>query len=269
MSVFGNLADMSLTDLLPVLGRSAGVFRVCKGTGERRYYLHLRDGLLTAMLVDELSVSDLFEVRNHMVEISSLSHGEFEFQKKDTASLRSDFGLSLEMLTLLSVAAVQELDTFRPQFPSPKTVFQMSRSRDIWLKSDLQEFWDVSSLLLSKGANAEQISRSTGIFLDQCLFSLYQLRAIGMIVPMRAFQTEQTPQVVSDAPNKDTVHFPIIGSPFRFKPQTEEPEIIVNTSLFTREPEGDLSRISAQRVDLSLVKKMLNSIQLMFNTINL
>ena len=260
MAIFGDLSEMSLAELLPVLSRGTGQFIVWSEAGQRHYDLHIRDGVLISISINSECTQDIFQVRNQVVELVTLRRGEFEFRKTTPAALRSDFALSLEVLVLLGVAAANEIDSFRPHFPSPETIFVAQANDQVWLKTDLQEFWDSARSLLEVGASATQISNATGVFLDQVLFFLYQLRATGLVVPVRAFDARR-PRF----PLPHGVSRPVPNTPPRLIGHYVEPEITLNPDLAISEKGGSLKKVRIARMERGLLSRMLNGLQVMFS----
>lgn len=190
MAIFGNLADMALPDVLTMVGRGTGRFMLTNTSSRHDYELHLDKGMLNALLVDSDPVQDIFQLRNRMTELLNLSGGEFEFDKLPAAFLLSHYALSIDMLLLSALSALDEVAAYRPHLPDSQTVFLIQPSKEAWLEGDLLEFWECSNHLLAQGASAEKIAEQTSLFTDHVLLCLYKLRTTGLIAPVRAFQSK-------------------------------------------------------------------------------
>jgi len=200
MAIFGNLSEMPLADVFAMVGRYTGRVTIWNTPTEHYYELHIDEGALTALLVNQESIQDVFPLRDRITELINLTSGEFEFQNLHGDLLLTQHDLSLDTLLLSGLAALDEVAAHRSQFPSPQTVFRTRSGKDPWLTGDLHDFWLCSSHLLSQGASAEIIAAQTSVSTDQVLLCLYKLRTAGVIAPFRAFQYD--PASVSRWPER-------------------------------------------------------------------
>lgn len=227
MAIFGNVTDMPLPDVLTMVGRSTGRFIVSQTSCGHAYELHLDRGMLIALIVDQEPIGDIFQVHNRMVELMNLHAGDFEFEKQEVSSLMLQFNLSIEMLLLSSLAALDELEAYRSRLPNNQTIFQILPSKEAWLEGDLLEFWECSYNLLAEGTSAEKIAERTSLFIDHVLLCLYKLRTAGIIAPVRAFSPRISGGLNGGRiaiPPAATARLPEMGTHQKSEPQGRHPE---------------------------------------------
>lgn len=183
MAIFGSLADIPLTDLLPMLGRRNGVLEVWNDP-QQSSSLWLEAGLLRAIWLEgkNLETPSAQKLLTELID----SKGNFEFnlgQPTLPCNYLLDWPLE-ELLSRLPSESVSDTP-----LPDAQTKFQ-AISLDIWLEEPLFGFWQQAKPLLSGGASASQIAHALGLPLETVRQYLYQLRLVGRVGPVRAYQLE-------------------------------------------------------------------------------
>lgn len=193
---------MPMPDVLSTVGNKTGRFTVWNTSSQHYYELHIDKGLLTALMVNNEPVEDIFPLRNRMAELVNLKSGEFEFENLASRLLVSHHQLSIDTLLLSGLAVADEVAEHRPHLPNPQTVFKTHGNKEPWLTGDLLDFWHCSGALLKQGASAEAIAKETALYPDHVLLCLYKLRMAGVITPLRAFQYDSAfPSLPGDSTN--------------------------------------------------------------------
>lgn len=199
---------MPLPDVLSAVGRKTGRFTLWNTSTQHYYELHIDQGLLTGLIVDNEPVEDVFPLRNRMVELMNLTSGEFEFENLASRLLHAHHQLAIDTLLLSGLSVLNEVKANRSQLPNAQTVFRTKISKEPWLTGDLLEFWNCSGPMLSEGASADVIAKSTSLYLDQVLLCLYKLRMAGIISPARAFQYDLAGASAHSVISKDFTFMP-------------------------------------------------------------
>ncbi len=225
-----------------MVGRSTGRFTIWNTTSEHYYELHIDEGMLTALLINHEPIEDIFPLRDRMAELLKLAAGEFEFENLDGSLLLCHHDLAIDGLLLSGLAAMNEVEAHRSQFPNPQTVFRTRNGKEPWLTGELHDFWECSGQLLGEGASAERIAQQTSASIDQVLLCLYKLRTAGLIAPVRAFHYQ------APTPAQWNALAPVGNSPE--PPRAADGDKTVDPAVAASKPEREMGII--QRIMLRL-----------------
>ena len=191
MAIFGNLQDLPLPDLLPMLGRRSGVLELWNLEGGRSASLWLDVGQLKGMWLGGKSLESS-QARVLIIELMNSKHGSFEFMLGQPIMVcQHPLSWSVEKLLLANSPAAEGVG--QTQLPDPDTRFQ-AVALDIWLDEPLFSFWQKAKPMLAVGASSAQISRQVGIELQTVQQNLHRLRLSGRVSPVRAHEVQPASQ---------------------------------------------------------------------------
>jgi len=192
MAIFGNFSDIPLPDVLSMMGQSAGRFSIWNHPSNHFYRLYLNNSSLRKMEIDGVVITEILEVRSHMIDLMSSQEGEFEFVK-NTETVDGPLSLPLEQVLLSGLTAVDEIAAFSEVLPSEDTFFKFSGRTDIFLDETLGIFWEQCGYYLLNGASSRVLKAQTAYGIDEIRLYLYKLRSLGLIVPSRRYEVAPEP----------------------------------------------------------------------------
>ncbi|WP_457637772.1 DUF4388 domain-containing protein [Oceanithermus sp.] len=184
MAIFGDLRQISLGDLLPLLKSQKGCLEIFNLDGLPRVTLCVDSGRLVSL---ELGGKHVDEVQVHSVmnELMNAKRGSFEFIPGVSPRVRRRPGWSLDRLMLSVVTVADEIQAAEKDLPHPDTVFKLV-SQEGPEDSRVADFWAQARRMLAEGASSRQISQRLGVPLSHAGFYLLRLRQAGLIEPVRA-----------------------------------------------------------------------------------
>jgi hypothetical protein len=188
MAIFGSLDELPIPEILSMLGQRSGHLKVWDLPDDKRCDLYIDKGKLKALRINGRKVQEVFEVREEMVSLLSTTRGSFEFDRCAPKALQQGLNVSIQQLLLSAATAIDEIAAYRNNFADPRTRFQMLTSFDTWTDQELAHFWERAESTLMEGASAQELADMLAISLEQVQLTLYKLRSLGIIEPVRQFQ---------------------------------------------------------------------------------
>ena len=184
MAIFGNLNQMSLSDLLPLLAVQDGALEVFNLEQHPRVTLYFQRGLLQCLHIGSRP-ADPLQARSTVSRLVNAGRGSFEFvpgavPRRCTQPL----GWPLDRLLLATVTVQDEIGELERQLPHPETIFALVRQADPE-DGRLTDFWKRSRDLLEQGASAKELAAKLGMPLDHAQYYLLKLRQLGLLQPVR------------------------------------------------------------------------------------
>jgi len=183
MAIFGNLQQISLADLMPLLKSQRGSLEIFNLEGQQPVTMYVEGGRLIALYMGGKPADDVV-VRSVMNSLMAAKRGSFEFVPGVSPRHRHPDGWDLDRLMLSVVTIADEMEEAEHKLPHPETVFRLSSplAPD---DSRVYDFWERARQMLSSGASARELSRRLGLSLKQTGFCLLKLRQAGLIEPVR------------------------------------------------------------------------------------
>ncbi|MFC6592847.1 hypothetical protein ACFP81_13140 [Deinococcus lacus] len=149
--------------------------------------LHLHQGELRALFMDGFPVREALRVQDVLRQLMKAASGRYEFEAAAPDQLTNHFSLPLNtaLRGLVEDARIDEA-----QLPHVQTVFEVQpRAEDLVgsLPATLQGSWPLlRQVFQTGGGNAAQVSERLHISVEEARLMLFQLRAAGIVVPVRA-----------------------------------------------------------------------------------
>jgi hypothetical protein len=171
VAIFGNLADFPFVELVGTLGRRTGKLEVWDLPSNNRLELHLKEAVLQGLIVNDQLVTNVLRVRDHLIELSLASNGNFEFSKLPGEGLQGKLNLPIQALLLKVTSTVNELSVYKDKFPAPQTRFKLAGSQELSANdAELSEFVRRARPSLERGVSALEIAERLGLKLEatQC-----------------------------------------------------------------------------------------------------
>jgi hypothetical protein len=187
MAIFGNLGDIPLPDLLPMLGRRTGVLELWNLEAGKNVSLWLETGQLKGVWLTGKSL-EANQARNLIIELLNAKHGSFEFMLGQPKMV-CQHPLNWSVERLLAVNFPTGENPAQTQLPDPHTKFQ-AIALEVWLDEPLFGFWQKARPLLARGASSAEIAQQLGLPTEQVQQYLHRLRLAGRVSPVKAFQIE-------------------------------------------------------------------------------
>jgi len=184
MAIFGNLKQISLGDLLPLLKSQRGSLEIFNLDGISRVTLYVESGRLISLLVAGRPVDDI-QVRSVIGSLMNAKHGSFEFIPGVSPRQRHPKGWDLDRLMLAVTTIADEMVESEDNFPHPDTVFRLLV--DVEPEDGrVADFWGRARQMLVDGASSRQLSQTLGVPLNHAGYYMLKLRQAGLIEPIRA-----------------------------------------------------------------------------------
>ena len=181
MAIFGNLRDMSLLDLVPLLAHQNGKLVLLGRNGNLDIYLSGRQ--IVCAIEDRRALSP-GQLEERLFSFVELGEGGFEFFTNERPPHQHGcLNLPVDELVLKLVTLKDELESVRDNLPLPDTVFTLGNVALAYEDPELAEFLDRAWPLLSEGASARAIAQTLELPTDRVRYFLYKLRNLGAIQP--------------------------------------------------------------------------------------
>lgn len=184
MAIFGNLKQISLGDLLPLLKSQKGSLEIFNLDALPRVTLFVEAGRLVSLQLAGKPVDEV-QVRSVIGALMNAKRGSFEFIPGVSPRDRHPSGWDLDRLMLAVTTIADEMVVAEDNLPHPDTVFRLISSSDPE-DSRVADFWGRAREMLAEGASSRQLSQQLGVPLSHAGFYLLKLRQAGLIEPVRA-----------------------------------------------------------------------------------
>ncbi len=184
MAIFGNLKQISLGDLMPLLKSQRGSLEIFNLDGISRVTLYVESGRLISLLLAGRPVEDV-QVRSVICNLMNAKRGSFEFVPGVSPRQRHPTGWDLDGLMLAVTTIADEMVVAENNLPHPDTVFRLVSEMGPE-DSRVADFWSRAREMLALGASSRQLSQRLGVPLAHAGFYLLKLRQAGLIQPVRA-----------------------------------------------------------------------------------
>ncbi len=182
MAIFGNLRDIGLIDLLPLLSHQNGRLALIRKDGTLELYIQRRRVVCAE---EERRVLSPGQLEERLFEVLEGSEGSFEFFPGEAPRhQRGCLNLPVDELVLKLVTLKDEVESVREQLPMPDTVFTLGNVALAYGDPVLAEFLDRAWPHLSEGASARRLAALVGLPTDRVRYLLYKLRTLGAVQPL-------------------------------------------------------------------------------------
>ncbi len=189
MAIFGNLSDMGLLDLIPLLAHQNGRLVLIHKNGNLDIYL---SGRRIVCAQEDRRVLSPSQLEERLFALVEQEDGSFEFFRDERPKhQRGCISIPVDELMLKLVTLKDELESVRANLPLPDTVFALANVAVAYSEPELAEFLDRAWPHLTEGASARSLARALGLPLERVRYLLYKLRTLGAIQP-KAQKTETT-----------------------------------------------------------------------------
>jgi hypothetical protein len=193
MSIFGDLAELSLPEILSMIAKRTGQLELTQLPGNQTIILHLSDDHLKGCIINRQLINDPLIVRDKLARVINETQGQFEFHKCAITNLQGELSLGIPQLLIAIAAQVDEISAYKHLFAHPQTRFQCLANVDIWLDEEIYLFLEKARNFLSRGIDAQTLAQKLNLSVEQVQLHLYKLRTLGQIAPVRAY--EQPPSM--------------------------------------------------------------------------
>ena len=181
MAIFGNLRDIGLLDLLPLLAHKKGRLMLIRKKGTLELYL---SGRRVICAEEDHRVLSPNQLEERLFELVQEGEGGFEFFRNESPKHRRGcLNLAIDELVLKLATQKDELENVRGHLPHPDTVFTLDHVALAYNDPNLAEFLDRAWPHLSAGASAQELAQALGMPLERVRYLLYKLRTLGAIEP--------------------------------------------------------------------------------------
>ena len=182
LSIFGNLEQMPLADLLPLLAAKDGVLEIFGLKNQGQATLVLSAGMLRCLFLKGVEV-DPVRARVVMAALLKSRRGAFEFSP-GLADKRCGKPLdwSVTHLLLSTVTLQDELQNEAGGLPHPDTRFVATTGHpDLAEDAALADFFYDARGYLDRGASASELARAMQLPLNYIRWNLAKLRRLGAV----------------------------------------------------------------------------------------
>ncbi len=183
VAIFGNLKDISLLDLLPLLSGQQGKLSLRPKRGAE-LLLFLNNSRITCAKKGEAALPP-HRVEEELFGLLDRPEAEFAFHigdRPDRCLGRLD--LRLEELLLKLSTLRDEIQSVAGALPLPDTVFAFADPGRAEGDPELRDFVRLAWSQLERGTSARELAGLLGMPLDRVRYLFYKLRALGVIQPL-------------------------------------------------------------------------------------
>lgn len=195
MSMFGELKEFPVTDLLPVLAGRSGVLTVVSPDCEAK--LWLTGGVIVHLEASNLPPNDTWAARQHLYRIlNNAQDGCFSFDNRPPLTIPRSVQWPIEWVLLTAVSQSDILAEYGDMLPEPNTVFQVTGQDPADLNHDLRLRLQNIAPVLDGTNSARQVAHILGAEEIDILYTLARLRILGFVRPVRRFIERPAPAAV-------------------------------------------------------------------------
>lgn len=234
MAIFGGLSEISLPDVMSLIGKSTGSLVIEQKYEERtdRFELYLDARMITRMSINHGEIQSMAQARSFIIELVRSSWGDFRFYRGTSGT--ANFSIPVNEILLSSLSMVEEMEACRRHFPEPHTIFTVAKNEAGYLDAETRAFWLLAEPHFKRGASAQDLFDHLGFYLDQILFRCHQLRLAGAITPQRAyFKQADVNEALSIGGTKIE---PVLDAPVRTPVEIEMEDLSRNLKPIWNEP---------------------------------
>jgi len=193
VAIFGNLNNMSLDDLLPLLSNRDGALEIFNLRRLPRVTLYFRDGKLYCVYLGNKPV-DALRARSVVGELINARKGSFEFIPKAAPGVCNDaLGWSVDRMLISLTTTYDEYAQVADRLPHPETVYRLTHMA-VPEDTRISDFWKRAHIYLHEGASAQQLAVKIGMPVDHARFYLLKLQQLGAVAPSRAHAQQRKAQ---------------------------------------------------------------------------
>ncbi len=181
MAIFGNLRDIGLLDLLPMLSHQRGKLVLIRREGNLALYL--AGGRIECAEEGGRPLSPT-QLEERLFEILHSQDAGFEFFRGEAPRHgKGCIRIPVEELVLKLATLRDELEHARENLPLPDTVFTLGNVALAYGDPSLAEFLDRAWPQLTQGASARSLAKQLDLPIERVRYLLYKLRSLGAILP--------------------------------------------------------------------------------------
>ncbi len=182
MAIFGNLKDIGLLDLIPLLAHQNGRLVLIRKEGNLELFLA---GRRITCAEEDRRVLSPRELEERLFELVQNGEGSFEFFRNEEPKHQTGcLNLPVDELVLKLVTLKDELENVREKLPLPDTIFTLGNVATAYSDPTLAEFLDRAWPHLSAGASARKLAKLLEMPIERVRYLLYKLRSLGAVRPM-------------------------------------------------------------------------------------
>ncbi len=187
MAIFGNLKDIGLLDLIPLLAHQNGRLVLIHKNGNLDVYF---SGRRVVCALEDRRVLSPSQLEERLFSFVERGEAGFEFFTNETPPHRRGcLNLPVDELVLKLVTLKDEIESVRENLPLPDTVFTLGNVALAYSEPELAEFLDRAWPHLTEGASARALAKELGLPLERVRYLIYKLRSLGAVQPKA--QTER------------------------------------------------------------------------------
>lgn len=184
MAIYGDFDSHSFNDIIRILQRHAGTLFMPTALDGRSVEIHLDQGALCAVFIDNTPIHEVLEVQEVIQSLVNHATGEYNFSFNERV-VSHHFSLPIMDLIREAMGTAQIPEQQLPhQSVQFKSVLKVPPVPD-----SLQSNWMMLQPLLKNGVSAEEVTDQLQLSVLEVRVVLYRLRAAGLIEPQRAVDT--------------------------------------------------------------------------------
>lgn len=184
MAIYGDFDSHSFNDIIRILQRHAGTLFMPTALDGRSVEIHLDQGALCAVFIDNTPIYEVLEVQEVIQSLVNHATGEYNFSFNERV-VSHHFSLPIMDLIREAMGTAQIPEQQLPhQSVQFKSVLKVPPVPD-----SLQSNWMMLQPLLKKGVSADEVTNQLQLSVLEARVVLYRLRAAGLIEPQRAVDT--------------------------------------------------------------------------------
>ncbi len=195
MAIFGDLKDIGVLDIFPIIAPQNGRFVV--EDGGRHLIFYLRGGRLVCAYVNDTPLSPA-GVEEVFLELARNGRGRFRFEMNQAPSqCNAALNLPADELLLRVATLKDEIEYVEKALPHPRAEFLLVNPEKAKGEPELYLFLQHAWPHLARGASAEVLSREFDMALDRVRYLLYKARLLGAVrLRVRERKALETPGLV-------------------------------------------------------------------------
>ncbi len=179
MAIFGDLKDIGVLDIFPIIAPQNGRFVV--EDGGRHLIFYLRGGRLVCAYVNDTPLSPA-GVEEVFLELARNGRGRFRFEMNQAPTqCNAALNLPADELLLRVATLKDEIEHVEKALPHPRATFILVNPEKAKADPELYTFLQHAWPHLAKGASAESLSLELKMVKDRVRYLLYKARLLGAI----------------------------------------------------------------------------------------
>jgi hypothetical protein len=195
MAIFGDLKDIGILDIFPIVASQNGRFEI--EDGNRRLIFYLRGGRLVCAYENDAPLGPT-GVEEAFLNLARNGRGRFRFElNASPANCNAALNLPADELLLRVATLKDEIEYVEDALPHPRATFILVNPEKAKGEPELYLFLQHAWPYLAEGTSAEHLSRELKMAQDRVRYLLYKARLLGAIrLKTRERKAKEAPGLV-------------------------------------------------------------------------